>query len=140
MPSVNESYICLHILRQLLANDEIEPFPELTLDIANGITPDISVFPKHTIKPNLLHDTPKCREKPVLAIEVVSASQTIQEMLQKAEQMTQAGVNMVWTVEPHSRSVFMTSPDEEMVIHEDVLERSGIRVDFAQVFGVPAAS
>jgi len=57
MPSVNESYICLHILRQLLANDKIEPFPELTLDIANGITPDISVFPKDAIKPNLLHDS-----------------------------------------------------------------------------------
>lgn len=134
MPSVNHSYICLRILKQLLSHEEIEPFPELTLDIANGVTPDISVFPKNAIQPNLLHDVPKCQEKPILAIEVVSASQTIQEMLQKAAQLIQAGVPMVWTVEPYSRSVFVTTSHEESVVHEERLERTGIQVDFAQIF------
>ena len=134
MPSVNQSYICLRILKQLLANEALEPLPELTLDIANGVTPDICVFPKNTLQPNLLHDVPKCPVKPLLAIEVVSASQTIAEMLQKAAQLVQAGVPMVWTVEPYSRSVFVTAPDEETVIHEEMLERTGIHVDFAQIF------
>ena len=134
MPSVNHSYLCLRLLKQLLPNNKVEPFPELTLDIANGITPDICVFPKNVIQPNLLHDVLKCQEKPILAIEVVSASQTISEMLQKATQMVQSGVPMVWTVEPYSRSVFVTTPEEETVIHEDVLERAGIHVDFSQIF------
>ena len=34
MPSVNHSYLCLRLLKQLLPNDKVEPFPELTLDIA----------------------------------------------------------------------------------------------------------
>ena len=28
MPSLNHSYICLQIIRQLISNDEIEPLPE----------------------------------------------------------------------------------------------------------------
>ena len=52
MPSLNHSYICLQILRQLLQNEKVEPLPELTLDIANGLTPDISIFPKEQIQPN----------------------------------------------------------------------------------------
>ena len=52
MPSLNYSYICLRILRQLLQNEKFEPLPELTLDIANGLTPDISIFPKEQIHPN----------------------------------------------------------------------------------------
>jgi len=137
MPSVNHSYLCLHILKQLLSNEEFEPFPELTLDIANGVTPDICVFPKNAIRPNLLHDVLKCQEKPVLAIEVVSASQTISDMLQKASQMVQSGVPMVWTVEPYGRSVFVTTPEEETVVHEEALERAGIHVDFSQIFRKP---
>ena len=56
MPSLNHSYVCLQIIKQLIVNDEIVPLPELTLDIANGLTPDISVFLKNKIKPNLFHD------------------------------------------------------------------------------------
>jgi hypothetical protein len=33
MPSLNHSYICLQILRQLLLDDTIQPLPALTLDI-----------------------------------------------------------------------------------------------------------
>jgi len=38
MPSLNHSYMCLQIIKQLIVNDEIVPLPELTLDIANGLT------------------------------------------------------------------------------------------------------
>jgi hypothetical protein len=65
MPSLNHSYICLQITKQLLLNDAIEPLPELTLDIANGLTPDISVFPKSQIQPNFFHDIIKFKESPL---------------------------------------------------------------------------
>jgi hypothetical protein len=35
MPSLNHSYICSKILRQLFANEKIEALTELTLDIDN---------------------------------------------------------------------------------------------------------
>ncbi len=52
MPSLNHSYICAQVMRQLLQDDSIQPLPELTLDIDNGLTPDISVFKKEIIQPN----------------------------------------------------------------------------------------
>jgi hypothetical protein len=63
--------------------------------IANGLTLDVSVFPKDQIHPNLFHDVPKLKDTPILAIEVVSSSQTIQEMLEKANQLVKAGVKVV---------------------------------------------
>ena len=134
MPSLNHSYICLQITRQLLLNDTIEPLPELTLDIANGLTPDISVFPKNQIHPNFFHDIIKFKESPLLAIEVISASQTIQEMLAKALLLVQGGVKTVWTIEPHSQSVFVTTATKEALFHREVVESEGIKVDFAKVF------
>lgn len=138
MPSLNHSYICLQILRQLLQNEEIEPLPELTLDIANGLTPDISIFPREQVHPNFFHDVPKFQQMPILAIEVISSSQTIQELLEKATQFVKAGVKTVWTVEPHSRSVFVTTQTEEKLFHNEVVENEGIQVDFAKVFAPQA--
>lgn len=134
MPSLNHSYVCLQITRQLLRNEEIEPLPELTLDVDNGLTPDISVYPKAAIKPNFFHDIVRFKEMPLLAVEVVSSSQTIQEMLSKAQALIEAGVNTVWTVEPHSHSVFVTSLAGEHLYHQDCVESEGIQVDFAKVF------
>ena len=135
MPSLNHSYICLQILRQLLQNEKVE----LTLDIANGLTPDISIFPKEQIHPNFFRDVPKFQQMPVLAIEVISSSQTIEELLEKAAQLIQAGVKVVWTIEPHSRSVFVTTPSEEKLFHDGIVENEEIQVDFAKVFGQQAS-
>ncbi len=135
MPSLNHSYICLQILRQLLQNEKVEPLPELTLDIANGLTPAISIFPKEQIHPNFFRDVSKFQQMPVLAIEVISSSQTIEELLEKAAQLIQAGVKAVWTIEPHSRSVFVTTSSEEKLFHDRIVENEEIQVDFAKVFG-----
>ena len=134
MPSLNHSYICLQVLRQLLQNEKVEPLPELTLDIANGLTPDISIFPKEQIHPNFFRDVSKFQQMPVLAIEVISSSQTIEELLGKAAQLIQAGVKAVWTIEPHSRSVFVTTSSEEKLFHDGIVENEEIQVDFTKVF------
>ncbi len=134
MPSLNHSYVCLQILKELLNHDEILPLPELTLDIGNGLTPDISVFSKSKIKPNFFQDISKFPEKPILAIEVISSSQTIQEMLQKAKQLVSEGVKTVWTVEPYSQTVFVTTVDQETLFHAEIVKSEGIEVDFAKIF------
>ncbi len=38
MPSLNHSYICSQILRQLFTDDKIEAFTELTLDMATNLS------------------------------------------------------------------------------------------------------
>jgi hypothetical protein len=44
MPSLNHSYICAHILKQLQKYEQFEALPELTLDVGNGLTPENSLI------------------------------------------------------------------------------------------------
>lgn len=134
MPSLNHSYVCAQIMKQLLQNDEIQPLPELTLDIDKGLTPDISVFPKAKVHPNFFEDVLKIQQLPLLAIEVVSSSQSVQEILAKAVLLVNAGVSTVWAIEPYGRSVFVISDQAKTLFHEEPVESDGIKVDFAKVF------
>lgn len=135
MRSFNHSYICTRIMRQLFQNETVEPMPELTLDIGKGITPDISIFPKEKIQPNFLRDITKFPEMPILAIEVISASQNTQDSLEKAENMVRAGVKTVWTIEPFGQTIFVTTKEGEKIFHNQEIESEGIKVDFRKIFG-----
>jgi Uma2 family endonuclease len=135
MPSLNHSYLCSRILRQLFENQSIEALTELTIDIDNGLTPDICVYPAEVIQPNFSRDVTKMQQLPILAIEVISASQNIQDILEKAERMVNAGVRAVWSVEPYTRSVFLTTPTRENIIYNQHVESEGIAVDFKKIFG-----
>jgi Uma2 family endonuclease len=134
MPSLNHSYICLQIIKQLLQNETIAPLPELTLDILGGVTPDISVFPKEKIHPNFFNDVVKFSQLPPLAIEIISPSQNIQMMLEKARSLIHAGINTVWIVEPFGKNVFISTASDEKLIHNGIAKAGNIEVDFTQVF------
>ncbi len=135
-PSLNHSYICANMLYQLLENTEIIALPELTLKISNGsITPDVCVYPREKIKPNFLQDFPKYPEMPIVAIEVISASQNIQTLLEKAKKMLKSGVKAVWTIEPFGQTIFVTTKNGEQILHNQAVESEGIKVDFKKIFG-----
>lgn len=135
MPSLNHSYICLQITKQILQNSAFEPLPELTLNIDKGITPDICIYPRDTLQPNFRRDVRKFSEMPIVAVEVVSPSQSIQELLEKAVMLIENGVKAVWVIEPVTDSVFVTTKDGEQLFHNQAIESAGIRVDFKQIFG-----
>jgi Uma2 family endonuclease len=134
MPSLNHSYLCSRILRQLFEDDSIEALTELTLDIDNGLTPDICVYPANLINPNFSRDITKLSLLPTLAIEVISASQNIQEILEKSERMIQAGIPAVWTVEPYTRTIFITTAQGEQICYNQPVESEGVKVDFKTIF------
>jgi Uma2 family endonuclease len=134
MPSFNHSYICNRILRQLFENPKIDALPELTLNIDKGITPDISVYPSEKIKANFLKDFPKYSEMPILAIEVISASQNIQDLLEKAEMLISNGIKSVWTVEPFTNTIFVTDSKGTKKASLQIIESEGITVDFQKIF------
>lgn len=134
MPSLNHSYICSRILRQLFQYDKIEALTELTLDVDNGLTPDISVYPVDVINPNFLRDIRKVQNLPILSIEVISSTQNIQDILEKAERMIKAGIKAVWTVEPFSRTIFVSTDKGEDIVYNQSVESEGIRVDFKEIF------
>ncbi len=134
MTSFNHSYVCTQIMKQLFRHDDIIPMTELTLDIGKGLTPDISVYPSAAIQPNLFRDVPKFSQMPPLAIEVISANQNIQTLLEKAKALVDAGVQTVWTVEPFTRSVFITDQSGDQLTHNQSLTFNTIEVDFRQIF------
>lgn len=134
MPSLNHSYICAQILKQLQQYDRYEALPELTLDVGNGLTPDISVFPKELIKPNFFRDVSKFGQMPAIAIVVISSSQNIQTLLEKAMQLVEVGVKVVWTVEPFTQTIFVTTLESEVICRSAVIESEGISVDFNRIF------
>jgi Uma2 family endonuclease len=134
MPSFNHSYICAEIMGQLYENKAVKALPELTLDIQNGLTPDISVYQRDKVVPNFLKDFSKYPEMPLLAIEVISANQNIQTVLEKAEMLVQHGIKTVWTIEPFTNTIFVTTTSGVKKFHNQAIESENIKVDFASIF------
>lgn len=135
MPSLNHSYLCTRIMQQLLRNPALLPLTELTLDIENGLTPAISVYPGDAVEPDFLNDVIRYEPLPIMAIEVVSASQTIQTLLNKAKKLAESGVPTVLTVEPYSRTVFLTRRDgETQILHNQAVDTGDIHIDFPSIF------
>ena len=135
MPSLNHSFICAEIIEQLLENKSVRALPELTLNIGNGITPDISVYPRDKIKPDFWKDVSRYPEMPILAIEVISASQNIQDLLDKSTMLAANGVKVVWTIEPFTNTIFVTTKDGIKKFTNQEIVSEGIKVDFQKIFG-----
>ena len=135
MPSFNHSYICNRLLQQLFTNDKIEALPELTLNIEKGLTPDISVYLKENVTPDFLNDFARYPNMPLLAIEVISASQYIQDLLEKYKVLVNHNIQAVWTIEPFTNTIFVTTPTGIQKFPSQVIESEGITVDFKKIFG-----
>ena len=134
MPSLNHSIICADIAEQIYENKRVRALPELTLDIGKGITPDLCIYERAKIKPNFWRDVTRYGEMPLLAIEVISSSQNIQDLLIKAEMLVANGVKAVWTIEPFSNTIFVTTKDGEAKFTNQTIESEGIKVDFTKIF------
>jgi Uma2 family endonuclease len=135
MPSLNHSYLCTQIIKQLLQHPELLPLTELTLDIDNGLTPDICVYPVKQIHPNFFNDVTRYSELPILAIEIISSSQNIQTILQKAQKLVNCGIKTVLSLEPYTRTVFITQKDQEnSLVYNSSVDIDGICIDFKKIF------
>lgn len=134
MPTFNHNNICADIMEQILADKRFKPLPQLTLDVENGLTPDISVYLREKTKPNYARDIMRYPEMPILAIEIVSPSQNIQTILEKAEVLVNNSVNAVWTVEPFTNSIVVTTDKGEKRFQNEAIESEGIRVDCQKIF------
>lgn len=133
-PSLNHSYVCAQVMKQLLQDPELQPLPALRLEIGQGLTPAISVFPKTQVQPNFFEDMLHSQQLPLLAIDIVSAGQRVQASLAKATLLLNAGIKIVWVVEPYGRSIFVLTEKTKTLFHAEPVASCGICVDFAQVF------
>ncbi len=77
---------------------------------------------------------------PILAVEILSPSDTQEEIDEKLDDYRAAGIPLVWVIDPHDRTVTIYRPDAELEVVNVTQELSGephlpgFRVAVAQLF------
>ncbi len=133
-PSINHSYLCKQLIIAIESTEQWEAWPELTLNIGSGLIPDIAVYQRGKIKPNFLEDKIKCDILPHLVIEIASPSQSIHDLMLKANQLITAGISVVWTIEPYGNLIYVSTLQGRKVELASTIESEGIMVDFKKIF------
>lgn len=120
-----------------------DALPEASIDLQVGkrirsLVPDVCVYPVETIK-----QTPgdaNFTQPPLLAIEILSPGQSIPQILEKTAFYLEAGVPLVWVVDPRGRSITVCRSDRlpQVCRGEDRLEDEtvlpGFSVSVREVF------
>jgi Uma2 family endonuclease len=136
MPSFEHSEAQLSLIAQILPYADYKPLPELNLNLG-GVksVPDIAVYEKkitHTFKGMVWITTP-----PLLAIEILSPSQGLKSLFDKAAQYLQHGVEEAWIVIPEIQSITVCKPDgsQKTFVEGAITHGStGITVEIDKVF------
>ncbi len=115
---------------------EYTSFIELSLELDGWRgTPDICVYPHMEIDP--LNDKVRMTEPPLIAVEIISPSQSQQDLVDKIRAMLDAGVQSCWLVQPALRTitVFAGAERPETFTRGTLADpATGIEVDLAEVF------
>ena len=131
MPSLNHAILQGNLLFQLNLKYQktYSILPELSISLpAKPVAvPDISIYPKLTA--DFLHDIGTMAEKPLSVIEIISPSQSTDEVLSRFEHYFNAGIQSCWLVMPSLKAIAVyTKVDHyqffssEMILHDKVLD------------------
>ena len=136
MPSKNHAIIQSRLLVALSNkyNQQYDFLSEISLEKPR-LVPDIGIFPPIDFDP--LHDETKFNQVPVGVIEIISPSQTQEELVEKAGQYFAAGVQSYWLVNPIFRIVHvMHSSDEYKNFIEGTLadNKLTISLEMSEIF------
>ncbi len=134
MPSLNHSYIVRKIILQIEQDNKWEAYPELTLDIGNGLIPDLSIYRANVHKIDFQEDIVRYDKMPIIAVEVLSPGQNQLKIQEKAKQLIQAGCKSVLIVDIFTQTVVVISQNDKKVIHNDMIKIGDIEIDFREIF------
>jgi Uma2 family endonuclease len=110
-------------------------FTELSIEIeGKEYIPDICVYPKREI--DFFHDIIRMTELPLLAIEVLSPSQVMQELVDKIEIYLDAGIQSCWLITPITRSVTIISDKKNSKTFVDnvIDDKLNISLPLSEIF------
>lgn len=119
MGSLNHSFVLTRLSAQLFKDEKFTVLVELTLDTSrtdltqfglearDELKPDICLYPKEGIYPNKSRDVSRMPEMPLLAIEVLSPRQGIEDIPAKFHAYFALGIKHAELVEG---IVYMASP------------------------------
>jgi Uma2 family endonuclease len=97
-------------------DEEFDTFPELELELSTGkCKPDLCIYPNLTV--DWYNDTLYFTHSPLVAIEILSPRQALNELTDKAfKQYFPAGVKSVWIVVPLFRTIQILLSDGSLQI------------------------
>ncbi|MEY4903719.1 MAG: hypothetical protein RLZZ292_1534, partial [Bacteroidota bacterium] len=114
MPSKNHSIIQLNLGAELRAHykKKYRFLSEISLELEDWqSTPDLAIFPPMFV--DTRHDEIRLTDAPLGVIEILSPTQSMTELTDKAERYFEYGVKSVWIVIPTLDTVAVySSPDE----------------------------
>jgi len=116
MPSLNHSLVQSNLIYELRRRfgEEYTILSELTLDMQPAAIPDLCVYP--ILSPNWLHDEIRTVQPPLLVVEIISPSQSVDELIPKIERYFTAGVKSCWLVQPPLQQIAVFTPEMEPVV------------------------
>ena len=138
MPSEVHGYIQGKLVARLYAyEDKYNILSELSLNLDDwGSVPDIAIYPKRKI--NFREDRIEVTTPPLCAIEILSPSQSLQELVNKASNYFQHGVKSCWLVIPSLENIYVFSSPENYNIFRSNQTLSdtalGIELDLSKIF------
>ncbi len=137
LPYYNNAYAKAKLIGALLKLEKFSVFTDLTLNLDNkNYTPDISLYPKRDVNLSLPEPV-EMIEMPAIAIEVLSHTQTLEEILDQFSVYFGAVVKSCWLVVPVGGAVIVyTSPESARLFNTgDVIdEQMNIRLPITDIF------
>jgi Uma2 family endonuclease len=125
MPSLNHSLVQVSLIMCLAPYSHKYRFAsELSLDLADWPSvPDLSILPK--MKPDFRNDVTSVTEPPLGVIEIISPSQTLNQLVEKAEAYFAHGVKSCWLVLLPLTNIYVFSSADDYQIfraHETLID------------------
>ncbi len=138
MPSRNHSLVQVSLIGEFLRQgDELSILSEFSLELeGTPFVPDISVH-RRMQDVDVLHDEIKGTEPPLLAVEILSPTQPLDDLVQKASAYLKAGVQACWLVQPSLQNitVFLPGQSPRTYTEGEVTDpTTGITVKLEDVF------
>ncbi len=138
MPSRNHALVqsCMTVAF-MRYDDKLSILPEFSLELdGQPFVPDISVY-RRLQDVSALHDEIKGTEPPLLAVEILSPTQPLDDLVQKAEAYLEAGVEACWLVQPSLQNITVFLPGQRPLTYtagEVSDPGTGITVQLEEVF------
>jgi Uma2 family endonuclease len=108
MPSLNHSKLQRNLLIALCHkyDRKFEFLPEIAIKIGDwGATPDVGIF--NIQNADYQHDVIKLEVPPLCAIEILSPTQSLDELIEKSEHYFLKGAKSYWLVLPKLESILV---------------------------------
>lgn len=137
-PSKNHAIIQTNLTGLLYATyrKQYRILTEIRIEIETiDYTPDLCVYP--LISFDSRHDEIQMTNLPLTAVEILSPTQAVDELIAKFEVYFKAGVGSGWLVQPALQTIFLLTPDGKIVpFHNEPLidPTTGIELDLTDVF------